>query len=111
MTTVQAQDKKRKGKVEIETVEDLITILKQYPKDMLVASSQNEPFCYISSDEESLILSDSLPIAICNRTGTDVFPTYVEGYYGFCPELHEDLVLFEVTPVKPEEEADSPSLS
>lgn len=39
------------------------------------------------------------PIVIgkCNRTNTDVYPSEVEGYDGYCPELDEDLYNIEFT--------------
>src|SRR5690606_18501340 len=40
------------------------------------------------------------PIGICNRTKTLVYPTEVDGYSAYCPELNEDLYSFEFTPLK-----------
>ena len=49
-------------------------------------------------DEQDLA-QYGMPIAICNRTGSFVYPTEVEGYYGYCPELDEDLYKMETTPL------------
>jgi hypothetical protein len=38
-----------------------------------------------------VILSTEKPIGTCNRTGSYVYPSVVEGYSAFCPELDEDL--------------------
>ena len=43
--------------------------------------------------------NDLKPIGICNRTNTYVYETEVEGYSAYCPELDEDLYLFEFTPL------------
>lgn len=49
-------------------------------------------------DEQDLA-QYGMPIAICNRTGSFVYRTEVEGYYGYCPELDEDLYKMETTPL------------
>lgn len=40
------------------------------------------------------------PIGTCNRTGEYVYPSIVEGYTAYCPELDEDLYDIEWTPIK-----------
>ena len=44
--------------------------------------------------------TDQTPIGICNRTKSLVYPSFVEGYTAYCPELDEDLYQFEFTPFK-----------
>jgi hypothetical protein len=71
---------------------------------------QNEP----SNDEELLCVTingslNYLPqnvfelspaIGWCHRTKTPVYPTTVDGYSAYCPELDEDLYAFEWTAYK-----------
>jgi hypothetical protein len=73
------------------TVGKLIELLSVYPKDMQIANEQNSPFIHIINTNDSVILSTEKPIGICNRTGSYVYPSVVEGYSAFCPELDEDL--------------------
>jgi hypothetical protein len=47
------------------------------------------------TNNQSVILSASQPIGICNRSGGYVYPSVVDGYVGFSPELDEDLYEFE----------------
>lgn len=77
------------------TVEKLIELLSNYPKDFVITDEQNRPFIHIINNDESIILSTQKPIGICDRSGGYVYPSIVEGYAGFSPELDEDLYEFE----------------
>ena len=82
------------------TVGKLIELLANYNQDMEIMSEQGLRFIHISSTNKGeTILSTSKPIGICNRTNDYVFPSEVEGYSAYCPELDEDLYLFEFTPL------------
>jgi len=82
------------------SVGKLIELLKQYPENMIIKNEQNEEFCHIVNvDGNEVILSTKKPIAVCNRTGSYVYPTNTPGYFGFCPELDEDLFTFETSPL------------
>lgn len=73
------------------TVKKLIELLSSYPQDYVITNEQNSPFIHIINMEDSVVLSTQKPIGICNRSGGYVYPSVVEGYVGFSPELDEDL--------------------
>ena len=77
------------------TVGKLIELLSNYPKDMLIQDEQNRPFIHIinsgDKDRQYVRLSTTQPIGICNRSGGYVYPSIVDSYVGFSPELDEDL--------------------
>ena len=82
------------------TIGKLIELLSVYPKDMPITNQLNEDFIHIVNTKDNVILSTQKPIAICNRTGEYVYPTYTKGYFGYCPELDEDVYEFETSPLK-----------
>ena len=74
------------------TVGKLIELLSIYPKDMEITNEQNEEFIHIVNRiGDRVALSTTKPIGICNRSGGYVYPSLVDGYVGFSPELDEDL--------------------
>lgn len=77
------------------TVKELIELLTKYPQDFVITDEQNRPFVHIVNGVDNVILSPEKPIGICNRSGGYVYPSIVEGYDGFSPELDEDLYEFE----------------
>ncbi len=80
------------------TVKQLIELLSKYPQDFEVIDEQNRPFIHIiNTDDDRLRLSATKPIGICKRSGGYVYPSVVEGYEGFSPELDEDLYGIEFT--------------
>ena len=81
------------------TVGNLIELLSVYPKDMDISDEQNQSFVHIVNTKDRVILSTNKPIGICNRTGEHVYPSIVEGYSAFNPELDEDLYDMEWTPL------------
>ena len=80
------------------TVGKLIELLSAYPKDFKITNEQNEDFIHIVNGGDSVILSTKKPIGYCNRSGEYVYPSVVEGYSAFSPELDEDLYKMEWTP-------------
>jgi hypothetical protein len=54
----------------------------------------------VNGSEESVILSTTKPIGYCNRSGEYVYPSVVEGYSAYSPELDEDLYDIEWTPLE-----------
>ena len=79
-------------------VKDLIEMLKQYNQEGYIINEQNQDFIHIrSTNNGDIILSVVAPIGECNRTGMKVYPSVVEGYSAFSPELDEDLFKFEFT--------------
>jgi len=83
------------------TVGKLIELLSAYPKDMVITNEQNQPFIHmVNGSEESVILSTTKPIGYCNRSGEYVYPSVVEGYSAYSPELDEDLYDIEWTPLE-----------
>lgn len=64
----------------------------------VITNEQNQQFIHVLSSD-MIILSTVKPIGTCNRTGKKVYPSIVEGYTAFCPELDEDLYSFEWTPI------------
>jgi len=81
------------------SVSKLIALLSKFPPSMGITNEQNEEFIHIINDNDRVILSTHKPIGTCNRTGTYVYPTVVDGYSAFCPELDEDLFESEWTPI------------
>jgi hypothetical protein len=77
------------------TIKDLIELLNKYPQNFVITDEQNRPFVHIVNGEDNVILSTEKPIGICNRSGGYVYPSIVEGYVGFSPDLDEDLYEFE----------------
>lgn len=77
------------------TVKQLIELLSNYPQDFIITDEQNRPFIHTINGGNNVILSAEKPIGICNRSGGYVYPSIVEGYVGFSPELDEDLFEFE----------------
>lgn len=77
------------------TIKELIELLSKYPQDFVITDEQNRPFIHMINvgdiNSQSVILSTSKPIGICNRSGGYVYPSIVDGYVGFSPELDEDL--------------------
>jgi hypothetical protein len=73
------------------TVKKLIELLNKYAPDSVITDEQNRPFIHIINVGDAVILSTEKPIGICLRSGGYVYPSIVEGYVGFSPELDEDL--------------------
>jgi len=73
------------------TVGKLINVLKVYPKYLGITTEQNQDLIHIVNDDERVIISSNKPIGTCNRTDTYVYPSVIDGYTAFCPELDEDL--------------------
>ena len=72
------------------TVGKLKEVIKSMRDDAIVSTEQNQDIINIVACD-TLILSTTKPIGYCNRSGSNVFPSVVEGYSAFCPELDEDL--------------------
>lgn len=81
------------------TVGQLKEMLEKYPNDMEVITEQNQGIVHVSNNSDSLIISAYKPIGICNRSGGNVYPSMVDGYNGFSPDLDEDLVGMEFTKI------------
>lgn len=65
---------------------------KGFKDDAVVTDEQLRDFKHITHDTQGNIrLCVNRPIGRCNRTGEYVYPSIVEGYVGYCPELDEDL--------------------
>jgi hypothetical protein len=83
------------------TIRELIELLSVYPLDFEIQDEQNRPFIHIinciDESRQYVRLSTQQPIGICNRSGGYVYPSLVEGYIGFSPELDEDLYEVEFT--------------
>lgn len=82
------------------TIKQLVDMLKIYNQDMEINNEQNEPFVHmVSMKNGSTILSTKKPKAICIRTGGYVYPTTTQDYFGYSPELDEDVYEFETEPL------------
>jgi hypothetical protein len=81
------------------TVKQLKEFLKGAPEESIVTNEYNEDFVHIVSDGDFL-LSTQKPIAICGRSGGYVYPTDVEGYYGYSKDLDENVYKFETLPLE-----------
>jgi len=82
------------------TVGKIIELLSVYPKDFLITNELNEPFIHIVNGKDNVTLSTKKPIAYCNRSGGYIYPTNTPDYFGYSPELDEDVYEFETTPLK-----------
>lgn len=83
-----------------DSVGKLIELLKDYQQDSRITNELNEPFVHIVNGKDgAIILSTKKPIAICDRTGGYVYPTTTKGYFGYSPELDEDVYSFETEPL------------
>lgn len=82
------------------SVGKLIELLSNYPKDMVITNEQNQPFIHLVNGKDNVILSTTKPIGYCNRSGEYVYPSVVEGYSAYSPELDEDLYDMEWTPLE-----------
>ena len=76
------------------TVKHLKKALEHMRDDAIVVNSQNQDFIYMAADDRFMLSTDA-PIGTCNRTGCVVFPSKVNGYSAFSPELDEDLYSME----------------
>ena len=81
------------------TVGQLKEMLEKYPNDMEVITEQNQGIVHISNNSDRLIISPYKPIGICNRSGGNVYPSMVDGYSAFSPDLDEDLFGMEFTKI------------
>jgi len=76
------------------TVKDLREFInsKGFKEDAIVTNMQLEDFLHMTHDTEgNVLLCTSRPIGRCNRTDEYVYPSVVDGYSAYCPELDEDL--------------------
>ena len=76
------------------TVKHLKEILDAMRPDAIIINEQNQDFIHILASD-TLRLSTTKPIGICNKSSGYVYPSIVDGYIGFSPELNEDLYEFE----------------
>ena len=82
------------------TKKELIETLKMYDDNAIITDEQNRPFVHlINTLDGGLIMSTTKPIGVCNRTGSYVYPSLLNDYAGFCPELDEDLYIYEFTKI------------
>jgi hypothetical protein len=81
-------------------VKDLKKIVATMNEEALVLNEQNEEILHLYASDY-LIISNKLPIGTCNRTGGNVYPSVIDGYSAFSPELDEDLYDMEWTIKEP----------
>ena len=80
------------------TKKELIELLSIYSDDSIITNEQLQNFIHIVNLKDgAIILSTVKPIAICNRTSGYIYPSKVDGYFGYSPELDEDVYEFETT--------------
>jgi hypothetical protein len=79
------------------TIGKLIELLSVYPSNFKITNEQNQDFIHIVNIKDDVILSVNKPIGICQRSGGYVYPSVVDGYDGFSPELDEDVYNIEFT--------------
>jgi len=74
------------------TVKNLKDVLNNFRDDAIVRDIQLQDFIHLVSDSDgNLLLSKHRPIGRCDRSGEYVYPSEVDGYSAYCPELDEDL--------------------
>lgn len=78
-------------------VKEIIKMLLSYPDDMVVTDEQNQNLKFIGNVGDTLIVSTANPIGVCNRSDKEVFPSVIDGYSAYSPELDEDLFDMEWT--------------
>ena len=82
------------------TVEKLITLLSNYPMTLEVVDEQNNPFIHnMNTYNNTVRLSTTQPIGICNKSGGYVYPSKVNNYDEYSPDIDEDLYAFEYKPL------------
>lgn len=79
------------------TVKTLKEALVGYSDETEITNEHLQDIIHIRTRGKGLILSSSSPVGYCNRTGEKVYPSRIEGYEAFCPELNEDLYREEYT--------------
>jgi len=80
------------------TKKELLNILKNFDDNAVIVDIQLQGIVHVFETEDGdIVLSSSKPIGKCNRTGADVYPSAVDGYSAYCPELDEDLYDMEWT--------------
>lgn len=73
---------------------------KGFRDDAVVTDMHLQDFVHITHNTDGDIrLCTSRPIGICNRTDEYVYPSIVDGYSAYCPELDEDLYDMEWTKI------------
>ncbi len=82
------------------TIGKIIELLSDYPKDVIIINEQGQDFIHIVNIKNRVILSAEKPIGYCNRTGEYVYPSKVDGYSAYSPELDEDLYDMEWIPLE-----------
>ena len=83
------------------TVKDFIKLLSSYNQDAVITNEQLEDFIHIVSTQDgNVIISTKQPIGYCARSGGYVYPSVVNGYIGYSPELDEDLYGHEIEPLE-----------
>ena len=71
---------------------------KGFKEDAIITDEQGRNFEHLTHDTKGNIrLCINRPIGKCNRTGEYVYPSIIEGYSAYCPELDEDLYEMEFT--------------
>jgi len=80
------------------SVEELIELLKVYPKNMIVTNEENQSFIHIVNRQHNCVtLATTKPIGYCNKCGDYAYQTTVSDYTGVCPTCDENLYQFEIT--------------
>jgi hypothetical protein len=82
------------------TVKELVFKLAVYPQDAEVMFSDNSEIVHVSGDEDTVIVSTTLPIGKCAKCGGPAFAELdsklSKKYKGFCPACDENLFSFEI---------------
>lgn len=84
------------------TVETLMNLLSELPKDMKVLHTSGGEFVHMKGLDKDTILIGNKPIAYCARTGGYVYPTTTPEYFGVSVELDEDVDEWETVPLEKE---------
>ena len=71
---------------------------------MKVINEQALPLLHTVNIGDRLVISAYRPLGRCKRSGEYVYPSVVEGYSAFSPELDEDLYDFEWRPIENKKE-------
>jgi len=80
----------------MSTKKELVLLFESYSDEAHVVTEQGEDITHlVNLTDGTIVMSSKKPIGVCNRTGGYVYPTVVNGYAGYCPELDEDLFSFE----------------
>ena len=91
----------KKNKPDSHSVGEIVKILQEYPKDMILIDSTGRSFIHIINIENHrLLISTTKPICYCNKCGNYGYKEeskLIKDYYAYCPTCDENLYKIETS--------------